>query len=112
MSAASDKPKQDFPDCAFCAPCRCDDECGCVGAGCWACGHRYDDVSGAVFIMSGQVVSDKPAPPRTEKLEVDLYLEGLDHAIEDSKAENSKTFFRNLKVLISDLFAEAQRSPP
>ena len=52
--------------------------------------------------------SAKPARLKTEKLEVDLYLEGLDHSIEDSKDENSKTFFRNLKVLISDLFVEAQ----
>ena len=51
LSTASAKPKQDFPDCAFCAPCRCDDECGCAGAVCWACSHWYDKESGKVFVV-------------------------------------------------------------
>lgn len=72
LSAASTKPKQDFPDCAFCAPCRCDDECGCVEAGCWACGHRYDDVSGAVFVVSERLVSPKPTPRPRELIVRDL----------------------------------------
>ena len=70
MSAASAKPKKDFPDCTFCAPCRCDDECGCVGTGCWACGHRYDDVSGAVFAVSERTVSAKPAPSLKDAIHI------------------------------------------
>ncbi len=28
-----------FPDCMLCAPCRCDDECGCAPGPCPMCGH-------------------------------------------------------------------------
>src|SRR6266508_4178064 len=35
----------DFPDCRFCGPCRCDDECGCAFGPCVTCGH----VSGARY---------------------------------------------------------------
>ena len=51
-SEAKGTPKeQEFPDCAFCGPCRCDDECGCAGSVCWACGHWFDKPSGKVFVV-------------------------------------------------------------
>lgn len=29
----------EYPDCFFCAPCICDDECDCTNGKCWYCGH-------------------------------------------------------------------------
>lgn len=75
---------QDFPDCMFCAPCRCDDECDCIPGPCPMCRHSVQpeakilsEIFSIIAEDSDALQDDRTEPVLPSMQQGEAHLQGL-----------------------------------